>query len=231
MRKPLIGLFVVLCLVLLPIVSEIAKRIARSHQTRADLLASLAEPIETKDLATPMTLKDMLGLLYEKMAGSGIELPIVVDSNAFREEAADAPDPLEAQVNLPTVPRTMSLEKALRHAVNQLPTNNGAIVVREGYVEVTTQGAANPERLLKKKMLAQYNKRPLADILQELSDRAAVSIILDPHLGDRATQEITASFRQDTSVKEVLTILMRMTDLHAEILPDSVFVTTPAAAR
>lgn len=205
--------------------------LAQSKRRAEFLRVVIEEQIETKDFTNPMTLKDVLGLLYEHIAHKGIEVPILVDTAAFKTESPDAADPYEANVNLPPVPRTLTVEKALCLILAKLPTQNATFVVNDRFVEVTTQRAATVEHLLKRKVLAQYVKRPLVEVLEDLSERSSVSIIVDPHLGQRAQQDITATFRNEPTVKEVLVMLARVAGLEAEFLPYGVFFTIPAERR
>src|SRR2546421_12252094 len=50
---------------------------------------ALAEKVDMKDFLNQMTLKEFIGLLYEKLAAKNKEVPILVDWNAFKEETPD----------------------------------------------------------------------------------------------------------------------------------------------
>jgi tetratricopeptide (TPR) repeat protein len=121
----------------------------------------LQEPIETKDFTTPMTLKDALGLLYERFAAQGKELPILVDTAAFKEDAAEAPDPYEATVSLPPVPRKLSIATALRLMLSKIPTNNATYLIRRDFIEITTN-----DRMIKDKVLRVF---PVGDLVIPIS--------------------------------------------------------------
>ena len=48
------------------------------------LIANLREPIDIRNFQNPMTLRDFVGILYDLFRAKDKELPIVVDSMAFK---------------------------------------------------------------------------------------------------------------------------------------------------
>ena len=56
----------------------------------------------------------------------------------------------------------------------------GAILIRNGVIEITTEKAASAPVLLRQKVRARFEKAPLADAMQRLTDISGVSILLDP---------------------------------------------------
>jgi hypothetical protein len=183
------------------------------------------ELIEVKNFTTPLTLLDMLGLLYEQMAAKGHEVTILVDVAAFRSGCTEPTDPYEAHVYLPSLPRKMPLEMALRLVLSKIP--NATFIVRDGLVWITTEKEASVEQLLKQKILAQYTKRPLREIVQEIEERTGVSIIIDPRLENRGNPELTATLRNAATAKGALEMLARMAGLKAEFHSYGVFITEP----
>jgi len=109
----------------------------------------LEEPIEMKDFQLPMTLKEALGLFYEKMAAKGLELPILVDTEAFKDGNNDAPDIYDTPVKFPPFPRRMSLATALRMALSKIPTGNATYLIRRNFIEITTIERQTSERTLR----------------------------------------------------------------------------------
>src|SRR5262249_3304583 len=88
----------------------------------------LDETIDMKDFQQPMTLKEALGLMQDKLNVKYKDedtLPILVDDQAFKEENPDAPDIYDTQVKFPPFPRRMSVAPELRLTLRKLPTNNG----------------------------------------------------------------------------------------------------------
>jgi hypothetical protein len=181
--------------------------------------------LETRDFVTPMTLKDALGLLFEKTAARGRPVPILVNSAAFRKEGTHEDDPYETQVSLPPLPLRVTLGKALRLFLARMPNANATYLVKDGFVEVLPETAASPKMLLQQKVLALYRGRPVAEVLEELAERCGVTIVLDPNAGPQLRQPITATFRNDVSLRDSITMLARMAGLRAEFLSTGVFIT------
>ena len=102
----------------------------------------LGETIDMEKFPNPMLLKDALGLFYDifKARGKGQELPILIDTSAFKE-AADADmvlDIYDSPVKFPPYPKTMTVATALRLALSQVPTNNATYIIRRSFIEITT---------------------------------------------------------------------------------------------
>ncbi len=133
----------------------------KGRKEATEIYKMLEEPIETKDFVNQMTLKDAIGLLYEKFAAKQKDLPILVDSGAFKEDAADAADPMETQVSLPAQPRKMSIATALRLMLSKVPTNNATYLIRRDFIEITTN-----DRMIKDKVLRVY---PVGDLVIPIS--------------------------------------------------------------
>ena len=133
----------------------------KGRKEAKSIAAMLTETIKTSDIPQTATLKDVLGLFIEKMAEKGKELPILIDTNAFKEDAADAPDPYDTTVKFPPYPKTMSLATALRFALSQIPSNNATYLIRRNYIEVTTN-----DRMVREKVLRVY---PVGDLVIPIS--------------------------------------------------------------
>jgi tetratricopeptide (TPR) repeat protein len=124
----------------------------------------LEETIDMKDFQAPMTLKEALGLIQDKLNAKYKEddiLPILIDAEAFKEENPDAPDVYDTQVKFPPFPRKMSVAIALRIALSKVPTNNATYLIRRNMIEVTTI-----ERQTKERVLAVY---PVGDLVIPIS--------------------------------------------------------------
>jgi hypothetical protein len=190
----------------------------------------LLEPIETKELANPMTLKEALGHLYEMLSGRGKEVPFLVDTYAFKVESPEAPDPYEAQVNLPPVPRQLPLWSALRHLISKVGDGNGTFLVREGAIWITTTRQAAPANLLRVPVTALFDKTPLEDAIHELSRQTGATILIDPRVGERARIPITAMLANTISLEAAVRLLAEFADLRAVVENDILVVTNPARA-
>lgn len=110
----------------------------------------LQEVIDMKDFQNPgMTLKEALGLFYEKFAAKGKELPILVDSRAFLDESPDAGDIYESPVKFPPYPKTMAMATALQLALSQVQTGNATYLIRRSFIEITTNDKALKDRVIR----------------------------------------------------------------------------------
>ncbi|MBI3410031.1 MAG: VWA domain-containing protein [Planctomycetes bacterium] len=127
----------------------------------------LSEKVEMKDFLNPMTLKEALGLLYEKFQAKNMELPILIDSAAFKEENPDAPDIYEASVKFQPFPKWMPAATFLRLALSQVPTNNATYLIRRNFIEITTN-----ERQARQKVLRVY---PVGDLVIPISQTGGQS--------------------------------------------------------
>src|SRR5687767_3550221 len=69
-----------------------------------EVLKLLNESMDLEAFQNPMTLKESLGLFYEKFAAKGKELPILVDTDAFKRfnpDCPDIPDIYDTQIQFP----------------------------------------------------------------------------------------------------------------------------------
>jgi hypothetical protein len=193
-----------------------------------NLLDKLATVIETKDLATPMTLREMLDRLIERCAAKGVDLQVLVDVVGFKNENPDAASPDDAPVQLRGP--SMTVAEALQMVVRQIPTNNGTLLLRRGIVEITTVDASNLDLLLTQKVLARFNKTPLVDVMRQLSEDFGISILADPRSQDKLQIPISAEFRGNMSVEFAVRVIADMADLGIAMLGGGLYVTTPANA-
>src|SRR5262249_20641817 len=104
-------------------------------------------------------------------------------------------------------------------------------LVRNGVLEITTGRRAAPEYLLRQKVLATFTRQPLQDALDDLADAAAVSVIVDGRVGDKAQKPVTATWKKDVNVETAVQLLADMVDLKAARVGGNLYVTTPAHAR
>jgi hypothetical protein len=218
------ALVAALCLVF---AGEVASQEKVARQA-GELIKLLAEEIETKDFQAPnMTLKDYLALLTEKLSAQGREFPILVDSDAFRLENPDT-DIYDAQIKFPPRPGRVSLATALRIALQKAPDSNATFLVHPTHILVTTVQRATPERQTVREM---FVKRPLEEILQELSAQAGISVVLDHRVGDKAKTVLTAQFRNETSLLTAVRLLADMADLKAVVVENVLYVTSKKNAE
>jgi hypothetical protein len=188
-----------------------------------DLMKLLDESIETKGLHEKVRLKNALEHLFEK---SGGRVVILVDRESFENElGADAPSPYEEDVSLPPVPVKMSLGSALRILVAQVAKGSATYMIRRDHVEITTRKASSAAYLLQQAtILASFEKRPLVEVLQALTDESGLEIHLDPSTG-KADVPVSARFR-NTPLENALVVATEMAELKFVVLERSIFVTT-----
>jgi hypothetical protein len=205
---------------------KVAPKADLIEPTTRDLFRWLDESLDMRDFQGAMSLKEVLKKFADRFAAKGKELPIYVDKDAFEHEAAEAPDIYETPVKFPLTPRRRKLGEALQFALSKIATGNGTFLVRRGLIEVTTTEQASPAVLLQSKVRPNFEKRPLAEALDELSDKTGATILLDPRLGEKARSLITANFRSDISLDIAVKVLAETAGLHAQVYEDSFLLIT-----
>ncbi len=214
-----------------------ASAVPASEQTvqtlvRARQLKMLDEVVDLRDFQAPMTLKEALGLLQDKLNSKYKDedvLPILVDAEAFKDD--NTPDIYETQVRCPPFPRRMTVATTLRVILSQVPTRNATFRLRNGFVEITTLKEAHPKQALRQKVSASFDKRPLGTALEELSALTGLSVIVDPRLGDKLKEPVTAAFNNDVTLETALRLLADMTGAKLLITDDTPYLTSAANAE
>jgi RNA polymerase sigma factor (sigma-70 family) len=87
------------------------------------------------------------------------------------------------------------------------------------------------ERKLQEKVRSSFYKGSLSSVLDELSTRYGVTIIIDNRVTDKAKTQVSVNFRDDVSLWGALRILTEMADLRAVMVDGAVFVTTAEHAE
>jgi hypothetical protein len=204
------------------------KKKAKKPSKATDLARKLREPVTLEHGLAPKTpLKDALEFLSQHH-----DITILVDTAAFKEEKSEEWDGVveTAPVQLAKM-KDVALGTVLRMVVAQLPPKGTGYLVRNGFIEITTARRAAPACLLRQKVAAAFDGRPLEDALQELSDRSAVSVIVDGRVGHKAKTPVTATFKNDVSVGTAVRLLADMADLKAVRLGEGLYVTTKDNAK
>jgi hypothetical protein len=110
-------------------------------------------PMDTKTFDAPagMSLKDFIGLIYDKFSQQNIEVPILVDFEAFKDANPDVykepGDLYDIKVAIPQIPKKLALGTILRIALGKIPTNNATFLIRRNYIEITTSDAQQKEKI------------------------------------------------------------------------------------
>jgi RNA polymerase sigma factor (sigma-70 family) len=219
-----------------PALSQSPKKAAPAQavtatKSRVETLAFmrlLETPIDTKGFQEKAKLRHVLEVFSDMFQG---ELPILVDKGAFLAGAADDPDVYEEEVSLPPVPARMRMDLALRCIVAQVGKGEATYVVRGDFVEITTKEASRAVHSLPRLgIVGSYKKRPLVEVLQELSDKVWVVFNLDPNLEARLNTPTTVTFN-NCSLEEALVTISEMATIGYVVLDHSIYITTPDRAK
>jgi hypothetical protein len=199
------------------------------------VLAKLNDTMDMKDFQAPMTLKDALALIQDKLQARYKDedaLPILVNLEAFKTEPADSGEQIyETQIKFPRFPRRMSVATALKVVLSQVVATKATFLVRDQYVEVTTVTEASLPRLLQQKAFAAFERRPFAEAVEELSAPSGVSVILDPRLADKLKAPVTATLNHDIPLEGALRLLADTVGAKLYVSEDGVYITTAANAE
>jgi hypothetical protein len=201
-----------------------------ARKEQLEIMRLLKVTINTKPLQERLKLKTALENITDQFGG---KLSIMVDKEGFNSVlGADTPDIYEEEVSLPPVPAKMSVERALRLLVSQVGKGQGIFVIRRGYIEIAPRSqAADVDFPFDWNIPGiSFEKRPLAEVLQELSAETGLDIHLDPNVGDKAAMPISATF-VNASLEDVLVTITEMARLKYVPLGRSAFVTTPEHAK
>ncbi len=199
-------------------------------QRHRQLRALLKESVDLPDFQVPLSFNDALRLIQHTLDDAHKAknvLPIRVDAEALLAEG----DQSDMPVNFPPSPRRQSVAGALRFLLAQLPSRNAMFLLRGGAVEITTARGASPKRLLQKRYLLTFEKRPLAEVVEELSVLGGVNVIVDVRIADKVKAPVTASFSNGVSVEGALRLLADMASLKVFLTEEAAYVTSAANAQ
>src|SRR5262249_30212700 len=94
------------------------------------ILKLLNYPVPTNWFDMRLTLKDFIQVLDGALTKQGIDLPILVDFAAFRDQSPDtfkeSSDLFGHEISIPQVPKKLALREVLRIAVSQIPAGGVA---------------------------------------------------------------------------------------------------------
>jgi len=165
------------------------------------------------------------------------DIDIDVDEEAFAEDGL--PDVRNFLVGEKPIPKMKDVTTAyyLRKILKRVPSTTGATFwVRQNRLEVTTfkavrdkvwgQDYAGPYYPL---VNAAYDKKPLAEIAQELADENEVNVVVDVRAADQAKTQLTAKFA-NAPLDTVLKLLADQADLQTVAVDNVIVVTTAERA-
>lgn len=190
-----------------------------------ELIRRLQTVIDMKDFQNPMTLKEAMGLVYEKFHARGVELPLIVNQKAFTGADANAKDAYEAVVQYPPYPKTMTVATALRLALEKLPVE-ATYLIRNGQIEVVPVQEATFAKLRTQKVLGHYSAQRVFDVIQDLCEQTGMSIVLDARIDPKFNTPVSVTFRNDISVQDALHTLTDMAGLQLVDVRTGFYVTT-----
>jgi hypothetical protein len=199
------------------------------------LLAKLNDTIDMKDFQAPLTLKEALSMISDKMRAKYKDddaLPILVNLEAFKPEPADSGEQIyDTQVKFPSFPRRMSVATAIKVALSQVVATKATFLVRDQYVEITSVNEASLHRLLQQKVFAAFERRPFAEAVEELSAPSGVTVMLDPRLADKLKTPVTATLNHDISLEGALRLITDTVGAKVYVSEDGVYITSAANAE
>ncbi len=199
---------------------------------RRELAAALSRVLDSADFSQAMTFKDFLGRLQNRLKVQGCELPVVVDTEAFKDGNQDAPDIADTQVKFPAYPKQMTGAAFLSHALAAIPTGNATYFVKNGVVVVTTLDRAQARQLMSEAVEGKFEAQPLGDILQELAAQTGLHLMVDSRVAWKLRAKASANFTvNQTALGTALFVLTDMVDLRVGLMGNVAYITSPANAR
>lgn len=196
------------------------------------ILKLLDKTLDTKlfESIAGLSLKDFINQVYYKFEKQGLDLPILIDFEAFKQENPEVykepGDLYDIKVTIPQVPKRLTLRRILELGLGNIPTNNATWIVRKGTLEITTQTRAAPCFLISLPVAAVFNNRRLGDALQELSGSTGLPILASSRVANPLDTPISATFANSTPLKAAVGALAEMADLKVVELPGALFITT-----
>jgi hypothetical protein len=237
MRRTLLSVSVVAAVALLAWArnpAPLEKPAAAPPAAPDDYAAVLARRVDFPGVDDPKaTLAEVLALMQNRY---GVRFD--VNERAFKN--GEIQDVLKVPVaeNGPIPPmQGVRLETVLNRVLARVPAASGAVVmVRRDALEITTgafqrlevwgEGFTGPFPPL---VHARFDKKPLADALNELADQAQFNVLLDRRAADKAALPVSARFT-NVPLTTAVRLLAESADLAVVYRDNVLFVTTPERA-
>lgn len=188
-----------------------------------ELIRFLQTPVDTKDMQQPMTLKEVISVLHNKVAP---DLSILVDQASFARHNRDLPDLYETQIKLPPYPKRMPLASLLRHVVQQIPIETG-FVIRRGTIVIVPEPDSTLEKLSQQPVLGDYTQANVLTVMRDVADQAGLALVVDNRIEDNANIPVTLTLSNGINARDALRLLCDMAGLKLIDLPTAYYVTTP----
>jgi len=195
------------------------------------VLSLLQTEVKTTGFAQPMPFSEFLEAMRgEAQNYAPSSVPFVVDEEAFRDEALDAPKIHEAPIQLNALPPKATLQLLFRQALKQLPVKS-AFIVRAGRIDIVPASKTTKEYMLNQTFHVDFSDRRLDAALEELSELTGVSIVMDARAKQKSQTTVTACFRDDVALQDAVRMLADMAELKIVYLVTGLYVTTPEHAK
>ena len=179
-----------------------------------------------------MTLREALEVIHKHYRERhDRDLPVVINQRAFKDENAEAGDILEAEVKLQPYPRIRTKAQILRELLKQVQTGNATYFLKPGVIEITTQDAIWPSRLLTHAVEMKFTRQPLSFVLEKIYEQTGVHVVLDPRVGVNARATVSITFTNDMALGTGLVLIAEMAHLKLVEIDNALFITTPAHAN
>jgi RNA polymerase sigma factor (sigma-70 family) len=204
--------------------------------TSRTLIVNLQEPIEIRSFQNPMTLRDFLGLLYELFRAKDKELPIVVDSMAFKSDKDENADMInnevyDTQIKFPPYPKLLSAASALKLALAQIQVGKAEMLIRDGVIFITAEKHASLDYMLREKVSIHFEHTYMLNAVRDLAEMTGVSVTFDPRVEEKSRTQISATFRNDVTLGGALRIICDMAGLKMVDMQSGLYITTPQNAK
>jgi hypothetical protein len=186
--------------------------ISRAASVRKALgeLIDIPQAIQEPNSAT---VRQVLSLLNTQLATKGVLLEIFIDQTSFSAETPDSQKILEYEVKYPASLRALTVQQAFDILIDQIPTLNATYLVKDGRIVVTTHEAARISYLLDQGIAVQLRDVPLKVAIEELGERAGVTIMVDPRCGAEMNKSVSLQTQNDASLRGILSSWADMNDL------------------
>lgn len=211
----------VLCVVSAAVAVPVAEEKPREDPRVYDVREKLALPVSLPGFEPDTPLKEALGFLSERFG-----VTILVDSEAFKaelmiQEPENQPVQLRQLINV-------RLSTALRLLLSQAEA--GFYVDTDKIIWVVPRGTVAAHHL-RQPIEKSFEKRPLQDALQELSELSGFNVVVDARrAGEKAKTPVTARLK-DVSLEAAVRILADMAELKPVLIDKVLYVTTRENAQ
>lgn len=147
-------------------------------------------------------------------------MTIYIDTESFKVDQNE-PDIENRPVRLPRLVQVKMLT-ALRAIFQQI---NGDFYIKDNMMTVVPRTYIETRRVFKHPVDVTFNKRPLGEALNELSELSGLSIVLDPRGQTDSSFAVTADFR-NVSVQDAVRVLANMAGMKSVVMDNLLYVTS-----